>query len=153
MLEADALQGIVQLDLTTGEETPLVEPTEDLGRLSALQPLPAGGEGRGGTLREYQRLAADGLPEALVVAHVADDGTAHPLFSPRPEDALLQTCVSPSGRYVAALVAPHIVTNAYDAALASLPRELETHVIEVASGDEVSVLPGFDISWCTVAPS
>ena len=45
------------------------------------------------------------------------------------------------------------MTNAYDAALASLPRELETHVIEVASGDEVSVLPGFDISWCTVAPS
>src|SRR5690606_19549595 len=54
--------GTVQLDLTTGEETPLPQAEGDLGRVVGLLPLPAGGAGRGGTIREYQQTDADGLP-------------------------------------------------------------------------------------------
>jgi len=146
-------EGIVQLDLTTGEQSALVEPDRDLGLLTALQPLPAGAPGRGGTIREYQRMGDDGLPAPPVVVHVADDGEARVLFASEADDALLQTCVSPSGRYVAALVAPQIVGNPYDDALMPMPQQLETHVIDVDSGEETAVLDGFGISWCTVAPA
>jgi len=147
---ADA--GTVQLDLTTGEQSPLPQADADLGRVAAILPLPAGGAGRGGTIRVYQQTDADGLPLPPVVAHVADDGSVRQLLEPGPEDALLQTCVSPSGRYVAALVAPDIVANPYDDAPTAMPQRLETRIIDVATGEQLSALTGFAIDWCSVGP-
>lgn len=145
-------QGILQLDLTTGEETPLVEPDRDLGLPGTVTPVPAGAEGRAGTIRQFQQMGEDGRPLAQVLAHVAEDGTSRELFEVGSEDALLQSCVSPSGRYVAALVAPDIVGNPYDVGAQPVPRTLETHIVDVDSGEPVSVLSGFDISWCTTGP-
>ncbi|WP_203137005.1 hypothetical protein [Microbacterium sp. JZ31] len=145
-------QGIRQLDLRTGEETALVEPDRDLGMLGAVTPVTAGGEGRAGTIRQYQRMLDSGRPEAQLLAHVAEDGVARVLFEVGAEDALLQGCVSPSGRYVAALVAPDILTNPYDVGGQPIPGTVQTHIVEVDSGEEVSVLSGFDISWCTTGP-
>lgn len=147
-----AQQGILELDLQTGEENALVEPDRDLGMLGTVTPVPPGGEGREGTIRQFQRMLDSGRPEAQLLAHVAEDGTSRTLFEVGAEDALLQGCVSPSGRYVAALVAPDILENPYDLGAQPLPRTLETHIVEVDSGEPVSVLSGFDISWCTTGP-
>ncbi|MFL0410031.1 Ig-like domain-containing protein [Microbacterium paludicola] len=144
--------GIGQLDLTTGEESALVEPDRDLGQLGRVTPVPEGAEGRAGTIRQFQRMDEAGHPAAQVLAHVAEDGTTRPLFEAESQDALLQACVSPSGRYVAALVAPDIVNNPYDVGGLPMPRTLQTHIIEVDSGEQVSALAGFDISWCTTGP-
>ncbi|QGU27961.1 Ig-like domain-containing protein [Microbacterium oryzae] len=140
--------GGVQLDLTTGEETPLVAPDEDLGQLGRVLPVPGGG-----TLRQYVRFGGDQLPEAQGAAYVDDEGAVTPLFEATGSDGLLQTCVSPSGRYAATLVAPDLRTNPYDSeSLQPLPGELRTHIVEIATGEEVSVLSGFGISWCDVGP-
>ena len=141
-------EGGIQLDLTTGEETELVAPSEDLGQAGRVLPVPGGG-----TIREFVRYAADGLPEAQSVAFVDDGGASTSLLEVTGADGLLQTCVSPSGRYVAALVAPDLTTNSYGyEALQPLPSILETHIVEIATGEEVSRLSGFDISWCEVGP-
>lgn len=145
-------RGIVELDLTTGEESELVEPDRDLGLLGAVTPVPPGGEGRAGTIRQFQRMGDDGHPEAQLLAHVDEDGATRELFEVGERDALLQACVSPSGRYVAALVAPDIVNNPYDVGAQPMPRTVETHVIDTDTGDPVSVLSGFDISWCATGP-
>ncbi|WOF22944.1 Ig-like domain-containing protein [Microbacterium betulae] len=140
--------GGVQLDLTTGEETEIVAPADDLGQAARVLPVPGGG-----TVREFVRYADDGLPEAQSVAFVDDEGAATPLLDVPGADGLLQTCVSPSGRYVAALVAPDLTTNSYGYdALQPLPGVLRTHIVEIATGEAVSVLSGFDISWCEVGP-
>jgi hypothetical protein len=136
-----------ELDLTTGEEQPLVEPDTDMGQAVALQPVPGGG-----SVREFVRYDDAGMPEAQVVGYVADDGTATTLLEAAGSDGLQQMCVSPSGRYVAALVAPDLTANPYDRAPQPLPVKLETHIIEIDTSQEVSVLSGFDISWCEVGP-
>ncbi|GAA3667995.1 hypothetical protein [Microbacterium marinilacus] len=140
---------IVQLDLTTGEETALVEPDEDFGLLGAVSPVPPE---RGGTVRVYQRMLDESRPESQLLVHVADDGSSRTLFQVGSEDAMLQACVSPSGRYVAALVAPDIISNAYDVGTQPLPGRLETHIVDLDTAETVSVLSGFDISWCTTGP-
>lgn len=145
-------EGIVALDLTTGEEAPLVEPEGDLGLLGAVVPVPEGGEARGGTVRQYQQMVDPTRPGSQLIVHVADDGATRQLFEVGSQDALLQSCVSPSGRYVAALVAPDILSNPYDVGTHPVPRDLETHIVALDTGEPVSVLRGFDISWCTVGP-
>ena len=61
------------------------------------------------------------------------------LFEAPTTDAVLQTCVSPSGRYVVVLVAPDAVSNPYDTYQLPLPERLETQVIELDDGSEVVV--------------
>ena len=61
-------------------------------------------------------------------------------------------CPSPSGQYVAVTVAPNLVENRYDDMLVPLPRTLQTHLIDLRSGEEMVVLTGFDASWCQMAP-
>lgn len=145
-------EGVVALDLTTGEEAPLVEPETDLGLLGAVTPVPPGPETRGGTVRQYQQMVDPTQPGSQKLVHVADDGATRELFEVDAEDALLQACVSPSGRYVAALVAPSIIDNPYDIGTHPVPRDLETHIVELDTAEPVSVLRGFDISWCTTGP-
>ena len=68
-------------------------------------------------------------------------------------DVVLQTCVSPSGRYAAITVAPDAVANPYDRYRLPLPERLETHIVEIATtATEVVALSGFDVSWCQVPP-
>jgi hypothetical protein len=68
-------------------------------------------------------------------------------------DAVLQVCVSPSARYVAALVAPDAVSNSYDTYQLPLPERPETRVLQVSDGEPVIALNGAAISWCQVPPS
>lgn len=145
--------GLFVLDLTDGTETPLVDPVSDLGTPRAVTPLP--GEGAG-TLRTFSLVYENAAVLSTTVALVADDGTTTPVFEVDPADAVLQTCISPSGRYAAILVAPDIVDNRYDTYMLPIPRKVQTHVVEL--GDvpeaerEVVAMTGFDISWCQVPP-
>jgi hypothetical protein len=142
-------EGMRVIDLTDGGEEPLVEPGPALGSLGAVTPMP--GEGAG-TVRTYARLAGDGTLASTVVAHVTDEGAATVLLDASSTDAVLQTCVSASGRYVAVLLAPDAASNPYDTYQLPLPERLETRVVEVASGEEVVALDGSGLSWCQVPP-
>lgn len=139
--------GVVSLDLATGEEQPIVEPDAAPGQLAFVAPLPDGS-----TVRRYTLLGDDGLPAGAAVAHVTAEGEARVLGEVMAPDVLQQVCVSPSGQYAAALVAPDLVDNPYDSAAQPLPRTLETRIIDVGTGEEVATLDGFDISWCAVGP-
>ena len=50
------------------------------------------------------------------------------------------------------MTAPDMADNAYDGMLLPLPEELETHLIDMKTGDELVALTGFDASWCQTAP-
>ena len=74
------------------------------------------------------------------------------MFSAPRSDAVLQTCISPSGQYAAVLVAPDIAGNPYDTYGLPLPETVQTHVIALPRGEEPAgelvALNGFAISWC-----
>ena len=93
-----------------------------------------------------------GLPVGTTVAFVADDGATDVLTEVPDTDAVLQTCVSPSGRYAAVLIAPDAVDNPYDRYQLPMPDTLESRVVEIATGTEIVALSGFDLSWCQVPP-
>lgn len=137
------------IDLTDASETALVEADEELGVLGAVTPLPDRA-----TVRTSALLDAAGLPvHGTTVAHVAPDGVTRILFEAPPTAAVLQTCVSPSSRYLAVLTAPDVVSNPYDTYQLPLPERVETHIIDVAGGAEVVTLAGSSISWCQVPPA
>ena len=138
------------IDLTDASEQPLVaaEGEEALGVPGSVTPIPGGG-----TVRLYSERDAAGLPIAQSIVHVEDDGAVSPLLEVPISDGVLQTCVAPNGRYAAVLVAPELVSNPYDGYLQPLPERVETHIIELATGDEVVTLSGSGISWCAVGPS
>ncbi|MDN3497486.1 hypothetical protein QL996_16215 [Planococcus sp. APC 4015] len=145
----ERIDGVVVVDLTDGTEAPLVESDVTLGILDSAIPVAGGG-----TLRSSVLLDETGMRSlGSSVAVVADDGAARVVAEVDPADALLQTCVSPSGRYAAVLVAPDAVTNAYDSHLLPLPERLETRIVELDDGSPVVSLSGFDLSWCRVPPS
>jgi len=145
--------GLFVLDLGDATEAPLVEPISDLGFPRAVTPLP--GEDAG-TLRTFALVQENSAVLSTTVALVAEDGATTPVFEADPADAVLQTCVSPSGRYAAILVAPDIVDNRYDTYLLPLPRKLQTHIVALEdmpeAEREVVTMAGFDISWCQVPP-
>jgi hypothetical protein len=139
-------ESLVELDLTDGTAQALAAARVD-GLEGVVTPIP--GESAG-TVRQYLEL--DGDAAGTHVYRVADDGTPTPLFTARAGDAVLQTCVSPSGRYVAVTVAPNLVGNAYDAYLMPIPRTVETHIVELADGTALPALAGFGLSWCQTPP-
>ncbi|KAA9134440.1 hypothetical protein [Microbacterium caowuchunii] len=142
VLRAD---GLFQVDLTDASETPLVEATGASGFLSSVVPL-TGGE----TLRQFTE-PAGAAGGGTTLYRVAPDGAATPVFAVQGTSALLQTCVSPSGRYAAALVQPDAAGNPYDTSYdLPLPGRVETHIIDLDDGAEISSLEAFDISWCQV---
>ncbi|MEU1973128.1 hypothetical protein ABZ477_15845 [Microbacterium sp. NPDC019599] len=143
----DRADGPVLLDLTDGTEAPLVSADADYGQLRAVQSVPGGG-----TLRLYAVLDDNGLPADSVVVFVGDDGTSNIVQEVPASDALIRTCVSPSGRYASSVIAPDIVENSYDTYLLPMPERSETHIVELATGEEVVALAGFDSSWCRVPP-
>lgn len=137
---------VVELNLANGSEQPLAASDPDYGTASSITPYP------GGTLRHVIARDDEGLPIGQVVVRVDDDGAATPLVEVGSTDSILQACASPSGQYAAVVVAPDLANNAYDGMLLPLPENVETHLIDMASGKEIVALTGFDASWCQTAP-
>ena len=144
----DRADGTVAIDLATAEETPVPAVDEALGQVREIVPVPGedGATLRTATVFEGFAVASSGV--LLVDAA----GAAETVFEVGPADAILQTCVSPSGRYAAILVAPDVAANSYDGYRLPLFTRLETHIVEIAGATPVVVLDGFDISWCQKAP-
>jgi hypothetical protein len=136
------------IDLTDASEQPLVTPDADLGGTTSVTPLPDGS-----TIRTAAVLDGDAMPTGRTsVARVAADGATTMLTEIGETDAVIQVCVSPSARYVALLVAPDAVSNAYDTYQLPLPTRPETRILQVADGEPVVALNGAAISWCQVPP-
>lgn len=143
----DRAEGLVLLDLTDGSEAALPSSDAEYGQLRTVQAVPGGG-----TLRLYAKLDDRGIPRESVVAWVADDGASHPVAEVADTDTVIRTCVSPSGRYAVLAIAPDIIENRYDTYLLPMPTRIESHVVEIATGDEIVALSGLDSSWCRVPP-
>ncbi|MGM1018592.1 MAG: hypothetical protein ACQEW8_13745 [Actinomycetota bacterium] len=138
---------VVELNLADGSEEPLAASEPDYGTATTITPFP------GGTLRHVVARDAEGFPTGQAVIRVDDDGAATPLLEVTGNDAIMQACPSPSGQYAAVVVAPDLVENIRDDMTLPLPQTLNTHLIDVESGDELVALAGFDISWCQTAPA
>lgn len=141
-------EGMVAVDLTDGTEHPLVEADQNFGTLGRVIAMPGPDAG---TLRRYG-LVEDSVAISTTIALVSEDGSARPVFEAPGADAVLQTCVSPSGRYAAVLVAPDIASNRYDTSALPMPKQVESHIVQISDGAEVVTLAGFGVSWCRVAP-
>lgn len=142
----ERVEGPVAIDLATAEESAIAPTDATLGQVNAVTPL-----ADGSTLRALAVL--DGFTVRSTTVNVVDAaGQARPVFGVHPADTLLETCVSPSGRYAAFLVAPDAVDNPYDGHLLPLPSRLQTRVVSLADGQEVVALSGFAISWCQTPP-
>ncbi|UPL13998.1 hypothetical protein KV396_05675 [Microbacterium galbinum] len=137
---------VVELNLADGSEQPLAASNPDYGIASTITPFP------GGTLRHVVQRNDLGIPTGQAVVKVDDDGTASPLIEVPSTDSILQACASPSGQYAAVVIAPNMTDNPYDEMLLPLPKRLETHLIDLRTGDAMPVLTGFDASWCQTAP-
>ncbi len=137
---------VVELNLADGSEEPLAASDPDYGSATSITPFP------GGTLRHVVARDESGLPIGQAVVRVDDDGKATPLVEVSSADSILQACASPSGQYAAVVVAPDLANNPYDGMLLPLPEKVETHLIDMASGEEIVALTGFDASWCQTAP-
>ena len=137
---------IMQVDLTDGSETPLPASTPDYGDADAIVPFP------GGTVRHVTQRDEGGMPTGQAVVRVDDKGAAKIVAEVSGSDAIVQTCVSPSGQYAAVVVAPDLPSNPYDELLLPLPGTLHTQLIDLDGKRELPTLNGFDISWCAQAP-
>jgi hypothetical protein len=141
------VDGMKVIDLADATETDLIAADADLGLRGAITPMPGTGTVRIGSPTDDR-----GLQVGTTVAAVADDGATDVLAELPSSDVALHTCVSPSGRYAAITVAPDAVANPYDRYRLPLPERLESRIIEVATGEQVVTLSGFDVSWCQVPP-
>ena len=139
--------GMKVIDLADGTETDLVPADVDLGLRGAITPIPGAG-----TVRVGVPTDETGLPVGTSVAAVDADGGTRVIADLPANDVVVHTCVSPSGRYAAVTVAPDAVANPYDRYRLPLPGRLESRIIEIATGDQVVALSGFDVSWCQVPP-
>ncbi|WP_413331892.1 hypothetical protein [Microbacterium sp. 2P06AB] len=140
--------GLVAIDLATAEERPLSAADAAAGETQSVTALPGNADE---TLRVLSRL--DGFTVlSTSAAVVGADGAARDVFTVAPDDLLLHTCVSPSSRYAAFLIAPDAVSNPYDAYALPLPERVQTHIVDLGTGEEMPALSGFDISWCQNAP-
>lgn len=137
---------VVELDLADGSELPLAASEPDYGVATTITPFP------GGTLRHVVARSESGIPSGQAIVKVNDKGAATPLVEVGPTDSILQACASPSGQYAAVVIAPDLADNPYDQMLLPLPETMETHLIDLRSGDEIVALTGFDASWCQTAP-
>lgn len=146
----ERLEGRQVIDLTDGSDTPLVDPTGEDGTPGTVTPVPGAGAG---TIRTFAEVSDTSTVLGTRIAHVADDGTVTDLVDVGPDVGVLQTCVSPSGRYAAVLLSPDAAKNAYDRYRLPLPERMETRIVEIATGAEVVGFGGFDLGWCQVPPS
>lgn len=139
----------VVIDLGNASETPLFAPADatKLGRPGILVPFAGGGY-----LRTFTTFDdATGVADNAVVRVDGDGHTAELFRLDTKLGAIMQVCGSPSGEFVAVLVAPNLVNNPFDSARLSLPKRLQTHIIDAQSGDERTAIAGFGINWCETA--
>ncbi|HKT56097.1 MAG TPA: hypothetical protein VJR25_04935 [Microbacterium sp.] len=146
--------GLFAIDLTTGTQHPLSQAKDAAGRLipgseGHVTPIPGIGAG---TVRLFTILGTGDIEEGTTAYRVTDAGTATPIFHVPGTDAVMQTCVSPSARYAAILVDPDVVKDTFDTYLMPMPKHLETHIVELATGREVRRYRGFAASWCQLSP-
>ncbi len=142
----ERVSGPAAIDLATAQEVALPATDKSLGQVNRVIPLQDGT-----TLRVLALL--DGFTVRSTTVNVVDAaGAARPVFAIDPQDTLIDTCVSPSGRYAAFLVAPEAVSNTYDAHRLPLPKNVQTHIVSLSDGTEQVALSGFDISWCQTPP-
>lgn len=146
--------GMFTVDLTNGTQAALVNATSASGAavpgfMGVVTPIPGT---KAGSVRPYSIVTGPASGQGTTIFRVADDGRATAVSTLPATSAILQTCVSPSGRYAAVLEGPDIVSNPYDTYLLPMPEKVVTHVIELATGRQVHAFSGFDISWCQVPP-
>lgn len=147
----ERVDGSDVVDLTTLQVTPLVQPADaaSLGTAGPVTP-----DIQGATIRWYTQMGADGYPTSQQVVRVEASGDLQNLLTlSNAGDAIMQACASPNGQYVAVTIAPNLVDNPYDLYQRPLPTTLETHIVEVPSGRQISVLAGSDPGWCVSASS
>lgn len=137
---------IMELNLADGSEVPLEASDPDYGPATTITPFP------GGTLRHVVARDDSGIPIGQAVIRVDDEGAATPLVEVGATDSILQACASPSGQYAAVVIAPDMASNPYDGMRLPLPETVETHLMDMDSGEEIVPLTGFDASWCQTAP-
>jgi hypothetical protein len=146
--------GMFTVDLTDGKQAPLVDATSAdgvavPGFMGVVTPIPGT---KAGSIRPYSLVAGPASAQGTTIYRVAESGVVTAFAKLPSTAAILQTCVSPSGRYAAILAAPDVVANPYDTYLLPMPNKVVTHVVEISSGHEVHAFSGFDISWCQVPP-
>lgn len=132
----------VGVNLQTGVETPIKLPALS-GTPGRVEPASDGGQLWAVTQRD-----AAGMPTGHAIELVSADGSVRPVIENDKTEPILQFCVSPSGQYVAAIVAPNYANNPYDTYTRPMPKTL-TRIVAVEDGSVISELNGFDISWCS----
>lgn len=106
----------------------------------------------GARIQAFTELGPDGYPAQQRVVRIDADGASEIVFElDRPGDAIRQACASPNGRYVAVTVAPNLVDNPTDVYQRPLPQRLELHILDLRTGEEISIVRGSDPEWCAVA--
>lgn len=135
---------LVRRDLAEGGESPFPISRPDFGPPEAIVPFP------GGMIQHIVVRDEIGLPLGQLIIRVDDDGAATIALEVGDTDAIMQACTSPSGQYLAVTVAPNMVSNPYDDQIMPMPQRLETHLLELRTGESISVLSGFNVSWCAV---
>ncbi|KQR99159.1 MULTISPECIES: hypothetical protein [Microbacterium] len=137
--------GTYSIDLTSGAQTLLTDPPNVAGFAGTVTPLTATT-----TLRQYAQVT-NGATTGTEIYRVLANGTSSVVYTSAATDAVLQVCTSPSARYAAVLIAPNVAQNPYVTTYEyPVPGTVETHIIDLDTGKEVSKLSAFDISWCQV---
>ena len=131
----------VGINLQTGVETPIELPALS-GTPGRVEPAADGGQLWAVTQRDEA-----GMPTGHAIELVSPDGSVRSVVATDKTEPILQFCASPSGQYVAAIVAPDFANNPYDTYTRPMPKTL-TRIVNVSDGSVVSELHGFDISWC-----
>lgn len=139
-------ESLVTLNLADGSEEPVTPSTPDYGTPTTIIPFP------GGELRHIALRDAAGMPTGQLIVRVDEAGVAEVLYEVGENEAILQTCASPSGRYTAVAVARELTNNKYDRSLLPMPETVRTHILDTETGEERVILSGFDISWCAKGP-
>lgn len=136
----------IRVDLRTAEEAELTPPARS-GTTEDVTPL-AGDD----LLWPFTVRDAAGMPLSLALV-ISDGDESRQLLSVPIDDPVLQVCASPSGSHLALMVAPDFVSNPYMRGYQlSVPTTVETRIVRSSDGEEVTRIPGFDISWCTSEP-
>ncbi|MFJ6677869.1 hypothetical protein ACIQLK_01920 [Microbacterium sp. NPDC091382] len=142
----ERVAGPAVVDLSSAKEKALAATAPELGQTGSVLAM-----SDGSTLRALTPF--DGLnPLGTNLVRVDATGRTRVVAKVDPSDGLLQTCVSPSGRYAALVIAPDVVNNPYDGYTLPLPKKLETRIYSL-EGKQVTVTEGFDVAWCRKAPS
>ena len=132
----------VGVNLQTGVETPIELPALS-GTPGRVEPAANGGQLWAVTQRDEA-----GMPTGHAIELVAADGSVRSVVVNEKTAPILQFCVSPSGQYVAAIVAPDYANNPYDTYTRPMPKTV-TRIVDVTDGSVISELNGFDVSWCS----